>query len=86
LRPLPACPRSAIAVDDYTTVKLTGALGTFGQSGVVHATELATAGARIDELWGGRAVIRQHAAELGGEHRRETNDWWSRIFEALSSA
>lgn len=79
-------PTLGVAVDDYTTVKLTGALGTFGQSGVVQAGELASAPARIDELWADRTAVREGAAELARERRVETNDWWDRVFEGLSNA
>ncbi len=78
-------PVLGIAVDDYTTVKLTGALGNFGQSTVVQASELSAATERIERLWAERAAVRERTIELARERRQETNDWWNRVFVVLSN-
>lgn len=78
-------PTLGIAVDEYTTVKLTGALGTFGQSAVVHASELSGAAERVETLWVQRESIRERAKQIARDHREETNDWWNRVFAVLSN-
>ena len=60
-----------IAVDDYTTVKLRGALGAFGQDGVVAAADLGDAPALAERLWAARHELRGRGREIAGERRRE---------------
>lgn len=68
-----------IAVDDYTTVKLRGALGAFGQDGVVAAADLGDAPALAERLWAARHELRVRGREIAGERRRESNQWWDRV-------
>lgn len=74
-------PAIGIPVDDYTTVKLTGALGNFGQDGVLPLGEL-LAGSGHDaasRVWAERDTIRENAARLSGEKRAASAAWWDRV-------
>ena len=68
-------PTVGIAVDEYTTVKLTGALGAFGQSGVLSAAEL-LAGS------GPAAVARARVAGGTAGRPEESAEWWDRVVGA----
>lgn len=74
-------PTLGIAVDDYTTVKLRGALGAFGQHGVITGDEL-VAGAAPDaaaEVWAARDTIRSSVAAQLPARLRESALWWDRV-------
>jgi polysaccharide pyruvyl transferase WcaK-like protein len=79
-------PTVGVAVDDYTMVKLTGALGNFGQDGVVTKADVVDGAAitRTLEVWRSSEAIRAaHAARL--ESTRAASDaWWDRVAAALS--
>ena len=68
-------PTLGIAVDEYTTVKLTGALGAFGQSGVLSAAEL-LAGE------GTALVARVRGAGGTGGSPANSTAWWDRVVGA----
>lgn len=78
-------PTVGIAVDDYTTVKLTGALGNFGQEGVVRASDVLDGGAidRTLDVWAARDEIRAAwAARIDGA-RADSDAWWDDVARAL---
>ncbi len=68
-----------ISVDDYTAVKLGGALRAFGQDGVVAVAGLAGAPDRAAHLWDARAEIRVRGQAIATERRREAQAWWDRV-------
>jgi polysaccharide pyruvyl transferase WcaK-like protein len=70
-------PILGIPVDDYTTIKLTGALDNFGQEGVAPLTSLDDA--PVADLWGQREAIRARAAAISVAERARTAAWWDRI-------
>lgn len=70
-------PVLAIAVDDYTTTKLTGALGNFGQSGVVQVQHLADAGALASTLLASTPGAPESTIA-------DSDAWFDRISAALS--
>ncbi|MCU1403850.1 MAG: polysaccharide pyruvyl transferase family protein [Glaciihabitans sp.] len=74
-------PTIGIAVDDYTTTKLTGALGNFGQSSVLPlASLLAGEGAGlVDFVWASRAAIAEAGAALAPEKRQGSAQWWESV-------
>ena len=79
-------PTIGISADEYTTVKLTGALGNFGQDSVLPITAL-TAGdgpALADRVWAERDSIRATAEPVIEAQEAASARWWDRVFEALS--
>ncbi len=74
-------PTIGVPVDDYTGVKLRGALGNFGQEGVLPVDELlAGNGAELaTRLWADRDVIRSEAALLAPRAHAASSAWWDRI-------
>jgi hypothetical protein len=80
-------PVVGIPVDDYTTTKLTGALGNFGQDTLVSAAELVGgAGPSVAAAaWNQRAATRARGLELAAENRLATAQWWDRVAEALGA-
>ncbi|CAN5156815.1 hypothetical protein BH09ACT5_BH09ACT5_17290 [soil metagenome] len=66
-------------------MKLRGALGNFGQAGVLPVDELvAGRGAAVASgLWERREAIREDAARLSGERRAASSVWWDRVVAAL---
>jgi polysaccharide pyruvyl transferase WcaK-like protein len=78
-------PTVGIAVDGYTTVKLTGALGNLGQSGVVSAAQVVD-GTAIDPALGvwrdGDEIRSRHAATVA-KTRAASDAWWDRVWGAL---
>jgi polysaccharide pyruvyl transferase WcaK-like protein len=79
-------PAVGIPVDEYTRVKLEGALGNFGQSGVLPVRELLDgAGSHLlGRVWTERDMIRDRAARLSPERRAASNAWWDRVVASLS--
>ncbi len=75
-------PTIGIAVDDYTTVKLTGALGNLGQDAVLTANSLiAGAGASVlSRVWAERAAIRARGRALAAERQADSGRWWNLVF------
>jgi len=90
-------PILGIAVDDYTTTKLTGALGTFGQaaaragevpSGVLQITELVgddpeRATDVAAALWADRDRIRSTGLATAVIERERSARWWDRVAGSL---
>lgn len=80
-------PTIGIAVDEYTRVKLTGALGNFGQDGIVTATDVVdgTASSTVQRAWSDRLEIRS-SWQSAIEAARATSDaWWDRVADALGA-
>jgi len=78
-------PVLGIAVDEYTTVKLTGALGNFGQSGVLPIADLLGGGgpALALSLWQKRDSIRTSSIATAAARSREMNEWVTRVAHLL---
>jgi len=76
-----------IAVDEYTTVKLTGALGNFGQSGVLPLADLLAGHgpAAVLGLWQDRDSIRRATAAAAEARSREMDEWMSRVAQLLGA-
>ena len=74
-------PTIGIPVDGYTGVKLSGALGNFGQDGLLGVDELLAGrgAALVKRLWADRDVIRSEAAVLAPSARAASSAWWDRI-------
>jgi polysaccharide pyruvyl transferase WcaK-like protein len=74
-------PTVGIPVDDYTTTKLTGALGNFGQGGLVPAAVLVAGdGAAVaSAVWNDRAGIRERGLDLATRNREASAAWWDRV-------
>ena len=82
-------PAIGIPVDDYTTVKLTGALRNFGQDGILSATELLAGAdtALLARVWDARNIVRADARTVADAQREATAAWWDRVadvFHAIS--
>ena len=80
-------PTIGIPVDDYTTTKLTGALGNFGQSALVSAARLVSgdAPAVASEVWNDRDAIRERGVAIAETNRAASTDWWNRVATALGA-
>lgn len=80
-------PTLAVSVDGYTSVKLTGATGAFGQSGVVAVEDLLSgaATATAAALWDRREGIREHGLRIAEQQRPVSEAWWDRVAETLSA-
>jgi polysaccharide pyruvyl transferase WcaK-like protein len=81
-------PTIGIAVDDYTTVKLTGALGNLGQDSVLTIDELlrgdrGPAAALVDRVWRERGRIRSTGLERAAAARAASTRWWDDVAGAL---
>ena len=81
-------PTIGIPVDEYTTTKLTGALGNFGQGSLVSAAELvAGRGAAVaSALWAEREAVRSRGLALAVDNRASSTEWWDRVADVLTSA
>jgi polysaccharide pyruvyl transferase WcaK-like protein len=80
-------PTIGIPVDDYTTTKLTGALGNFGQDSLVSAAQL-VAGATpavASGVWNDREAIRARGLSLAASNRAASAAWWDRVAAALGA-
>lgn len=80
-------PTIGIPVDDYTTTKLTGALGNFGQSALVSAAELVAgaAPAVASGVWNDREAIRARGVAIAATNREASTQWWDRVAQALGA-
>ena len=79
-------PTVGIPVDGYTTVKLTGALGNFGQSGILPV-DTVVGGSGFDlvaDVWAARAQIRITGTEMALPNRAGKNAWWDRVTAAFA--
>jgi len=80
-------PSIGIPVDDYTTTKLSGALGNFGQSSLLPiAALLAGDGADLFfDVWQARALIRERGLAEAAVQRAASAAWWDRVATAPES-
>jgi len=78
-------PTIGVHVDEYTRVKLTGALGNFGQSSVLASSDLEAAAELVSGLWTDRAHIRAAGRTRAAVNRASSDEWWDRLWSALSS-
>ncbi|MBK4347253.1 polysaccharide pyruvyl transferase family protein [Lacisediminihabitans changchengi] len=78
-------PTIGISVDEYTTVKLTGALGNFGQSSVLPITGLVAGDGPVlaERVWADRDAIRAAAEPVVTARAAESAEWWDRVFRAI---
>ena len=81
-------PTIGIAVDDYTSVKLTGALGNLGQGSVLTADELlaGSGAAMLSQVWADREATRTLGLTRARARRRESERWWDRVFATAAVA
>jgi polysaccharide pyruvyl transferase WcaK-like protein len=79
-------PTIGIPVDDYTTTKLTGALGNFGQSGLVPADVLVAGDgpAVASAVWADREGIRERGLAVAETNRAASAAWWDRVAGAFA--
>jgi polysaccharide pyruvyl transferase WcaK-like protein len=80
-------PSVGIAVDDYTTTKLTGALGNFTQDGVLPLHELlaGTGSETVGRVWATRDELAAGRLATIERNRASSAQWWDRVAEALGS-
>ncbi|WP_322411347.1 polysaccharide pyruvyl transferase family protein [Microbacterium invictum] len=76
-------PILGLAADDYTRIKLRGALGHWGQTGVVDLDDLAGAPERLRDLHARRTAIAEDAAARVDAHRVDAARWWDTVAEGL---
>lgn len=76
-------PVLGLAADDYTRIKLSGALGHWGQTGVVDLDDLGGAPERLRELDARRVEIADAAAGRFEPHRAAAVRWWDAVAESL---
>lgn len=76
-------PILGLAADDYTRIKLSGALGHWGQEGVVDLDDLGVAPDRLRELDARRGAIGEGAAARFEAHRADAAGWWDTVAESL---
>ncbi len=82
-----AVPVVGVAVDEYTRVKLTGALSTSGQSSVVALGQVldGQAGSSVAEAWAARDRIRAEGATVAADRRAEAERWWDRVADLVGA-
>lgn len=81
-------PAVGIAVDDYTTTKLTGALGNFGQDGVLSLADLLAGegGQTVARVWDSRDAVAAERASIVERNRAASAQWWDRVAAAVGGA
>ncbi|WP_243074282.1 polysaccharide pyruvyl transferase family protein [Microbacterium sp. SS28] len=77
-------PVLGLAADDYTRIKLTGALAHWGQDAVLDLDDLVDAPAAAARLDAASPAIAERAAELSPGHRARAAAWWDDVASALS--
>lgn len=79
-------PTIGITVDDYTSAKLTGALGNVGQSSTVSAAALiqGSGQALATDIWSRRDAIRERGRAASARNRASAAEWWDRVAAALA--
>lgn len=80
-------PTIGIPVDDYTTDKLAGALGNFGQNALLPAHELVDGkgAALVSAVWQDREGIRSSGAARSATNRVASAVWWDDVMVVLAS-
>lgn len=74
-------PTVGVPVDDYTTAKLTGALGNFGQDGILPLADLLAGdgSAAVDRVWAARDAVAAERAATIAANRASSSAWWDRV-------
>ncbi|WP_341579944.1 polysaccharide pyruvyl transferase family protein [Microbacterium schleiferi] len=72
-------PVLALSADQYTRIKLGGALGHWGQTSVLDLDELPGAPRRLETLVADTAAIRAEAAARLPRLRAASRQWWDRV-------
>ncbi len=77
-----------IPVDDYTTVKLTGALQNFDQDGILPVTGLLAGDgpAMLARVWAAREATATAGRAIADTQRSSTAAWWDRVAAELFPA
>jgi len=75
-------PSIGVPVDDYTTTKLTGALGNFGQSSLLPIEQLGDGADLFFDVWKARDLIRGRGLAEADAQRAASAQWWDRIVRA----
>ena len=80
-------PTVGISVDDYTRIKLTGALGAFGQTSVasVESLVLGSAARLALATWDEAPQVRARWESRVGSVRAASAGWWDRVAEELGA-
>lgn len=76
-------PAVGISVDGYTAVKLTGALGNFGQASVVPLDEVLRGSDIPFGVWRDRDTIRARSLTVADAAGASSALWWDRVADAL---
>ncbi|WP_336645603.1 polysaccharide pyruvyl transferase family protein [Microbacterium sp. USHLN186] len=76
-------PILALAADEYTRIKLSGALGHWGQDDVVDLDALTDALPRLSAIAASTAATTDAAAERIDDHRATAAGWWDAVADAL---
>lgn len=76
-------PILALAADEYTRIKLTGALAHWGQDGVLDLDDLTDAPQRLSAIAATAAAATRSAAERIHRHRTDAARWWDTVADAL---
>lgn len=81
-------PTVGISVDDYTHVKLTGALGNFGQHAVLALPDLLAGdgGVVVAGVWNAREAVRESSAATAVTNLTASGLWWDRVADVLAGA
>jgi polysaccharide pyruvyl transferase WcaK-like protein len=72
-------PAIGIPVDDYTTTKLTGALGNFGQTSLLPIDQLGDGADKFFDVWQARGLIRERGLAEAALQRAASSSWWDRV-------
>ena len=74
-----------IPVDDYTTVKLTGALQNFGQDGILPVAGLLAGEGPVllAQVWASRDTTATAGRTIADTQRAATTAWWDLVAEVL---
>ena len=80
-------PTVGMSVDGYTRVKLTGALGAFGQTSVVPVESVVLGGAvrAVRSAWLDAGTTRATGEARVGSVRAASVGWWDRVAEELGA-
>ncbi|GAB3152456.1 hypothetical protein GCM10027058_20480 [Microbacterium neimengense] len=76
-------PVLALAADEYTRIKLTGALEPWGQDRVFDIDDASSASAALPALISRAASLRDAATERFDTHRARASEWWDHVAAAL---
>lgn len=78
-------PVLALSADRYTRIKLSGALGHWGQTGVLELDELPEGPRRLEAIVASGDAIRDEAATRLPRLRAASRQWWDRVAASVQS-